>query len=287
MSEAERLDFDSFWLMDHLHQIRNFGQPSEPMLESWVALSYAAGLSSKLKLGTLVTAVIYRHPSLLAKMGATLDVLAKGRTIMGVGAGWNKEETLAYGIPFPRARERLDRVEEAVQILKKMWTQEVTNFDGKYYRIRGAYCNPKPIQVPYPPILIAGGGEKRTLQIVAQHANACNLFGSPDTVRRKLSLLRTCCKTIGRNYDEILKTKLSHVIIVKDDRHLREAIREQQAAVPDGRWREGLIAGTPDQVRRHVQDFQDAGIDHLIVNFGPRSELEGMELFAEQVVDQF
>ena len=180
ITKAENTGFDSFWVMDHFHQIQFVGRPEEPMLEGWSVISMLAGLTTKIKLGTLVTGIIYRYPSVLAKIAATLDVLSKGRLFMGIGAAWNEQESLAYGISFPSNQERLLRLEEAIQVIRKMWTEEPNaSFEGKYYQIKNAYCNPKPMQKPSPPILVGGSGERKTLKIVAKYADACNLFGSP------------------------------------------------------------------------------------------------------------
>src|SRR5436189_4716043 len=159
------------WVMDHFHQIQFVGKPEEPMLEGWTVISMLAGITTKIKLGTLVTGVIYRHPSVLAKVSATLDVLSKGRLFMGIGAAWNEQESLAYGISYPSNQERLVRLEEAIQIIRKMWTEEPSDsFNGKYYQINNAYCNPKPIQKkPSPPIMVGGSGERKTLKIVAKY----------------------------------------------------------------------------------------------------------------------
>ena len=185
VAKAENAGFDSFWVMDHFHQIPIVGKKEEPMLESWTTLSMLAGLTTKIKLGTLVTGIIYRYPAILAKIAATLDVLSKGRLFMGIGAAWNEEESHAYGINFPPVNERLSRLEEAIQIIRKMWTEEPSaSFNGKYYQIHNAYCNPKPIQKPSPPLLVGGSGERKTLKIVAKYADACNLFGSAETVKR-------------------------------------------------------------------------------------------------------
>ena len=280
VGRAEDRGFDSFWVMDHFHQIRNVGELQEPMLESWTTQSVVAGFTSKIKLGTLVTGIVYRHPSVLAKVGATLDVLSKGRLYMGIGAAWNVDEATAYGIPFPPIRERMQRLEEAVQIIKKMWTEERTTFAGKSYQIRDAYCNPKPIQKPHPPIMIGGSGERRTLKIVAKYADACNLFGSVETVKRKLAILREHCQSVGRDYDSIVKSKLSKVVIDEDRGRIAEAIKN----VPEERRREALMFGTPEEVRRQVEAFEDAGIEYLIVNLEPRRESQALELFANEVM---
>ena len=194
--KAENVGFDSFWVMDHFQQLQIIGSSQDPLLEGWTTISVLAGLTTKIKLGTFVTGVIYLHPSVLAKIGATLDVLSKGRLFVGIGAGWNEQESLAYGISstFPSYQERLNRLEEAILIIRDMWTKEPTSsFIGKYYQVRDAYCNPKPIQKPSPPILVGGGGERRTLKIVAKYADACNLIGSLETINRKLTVLREHC----------------------------------------------------------------------------------------------
>jgi F420-dependent oxidoreductase-like protein len=278
--KAESLEFDSFWVMDHFHQIRNVGEPQEPMLEGWTTQAVIAGLTKKIRLGTLVTGIVYRHPSVLAKMGATLDVLSKGRLFMGIGAAWNAEEASAYGIPFPPVGERMRQLEEAVEIIRKMWTEEKASFNGKFYRLQDAYCYPKPIQKPHPPIMIGGSGERRTLKIVAKYADACNLFGSTETVKRKLGILREHCRSVGRDYDSILKTKLGHVIINKNTQKVTEAIR----TFPEDRRREYVIYGIPEEVRHQVEALRDAGIDYLIVNLEPERELEALELFAGKVM---
>jgi F420-dependent oxidoreductase-like protein len=283
VERAESGGFDSFWVMDHFHQIRNVGELQEPMLEGWTTQSVVAGLSSKIKIGTLVTGIVYRHPSVLAKVGATLDVLSKGRLYMGIGAAWNVDEATAYGIPFPPVMERMKRLEEAVQIIRRMWTEETATFNGQFYQIRNAYCNPKPIQKPCPPIMIGGGGEQQTLRIAAKYGDACNIFGSVETVKRKLAILRDHCRSAGRDYDSIVKSKLGHIVIDKDKENVREAIK----SMPEDRLREYAIFGTPEEVRRQVEAFRDAGIEYLIVNLEPDRELHALELFANEVVSEF
>jgi len=274
---AEELGYDSFWLMDHFHQLPNVGQPKEPMLESWTTQAALSGFTSKIKIGVLVSGVIYRYPSVLAKIGATLDILSKGRLIMGIGAAWHVDEAAAYGISFPVARERLMRLEEAVQIILKMWTEETSSFEGKFYSIRAAYCNPKPIQLPHPPILIGGSGERQTLKIVAKYADACNLFGSPQTIRRRLEILRAHCKNVGREYSSIQKTKLARVIIGKEKKDLEKYLKY----IPERERLEQAILGTPEEVSMQVEQFQEAGIESLIAYFEPERELENLQLFAE------
>jgi F420-dependent oxidoreductase-like protein len=236
------------------------------MLEGWTTISSLIGVTNKIKLGTLVSGIIYRHPSILAKIGATLDMLSNGRLFMGIGAGWNEEEALAYGIAstFPSVRERLDRLEEVIQIIRKMWTDEPTGtFVGKYYQIKNAYCNPKPIQRPSPPILVGGAGEKRTLEIVAKYADACNLFGSSETVKRKLDVLKEHCKKVGRDYDLILKTKLGGILIEKNHEEAKEKAKQILKGMPEQQIKEYLIYGTIETVQTQVEKLEEVGTLNL------------------------
>ena len=283
-SAAERLGYDSFWVMDHFHQIQNVGEPSEPMFEGWTTLGVIAGFTSKIRLGTLVTGNVYRHPTVLAKIGATLDVLSKGRLFMGIGAAWNEDESKAYGIPFPTTEERFRRLEEAVQIIRLMWTEEKASFNGRFYKIHDAYCNPKPIQKPHPPIMIGGSGERETLKLVAKYADACNVFGSPTTIRRKLDVLREHCKTFGRDYNSILKTRLGVVLMDKDRVELDKRVDQRFRNVPPERRTEFAVVGTPEEVRRQVELFRDAGIDYFITSFEWGRELQSVEQFANEVM---
>jgi F420-dependent oxidoreductase-like protein len=255
------------------------------MLEGWATISALAGLTSKIKLGTLVTGNAYRHPSILAKMGATLDVLSKGRLFLGIGAAWDEEEASAYGIPFPSTRERLQRLDEAVQVIRLMWTEDKADFEGRFYQLRGAYCNPKPIQKPHPKILIGGSGEKRTLKTVAKYGDASNIFGSVDTVKMKLEVLREHCRAVGRDYDSIIKSKLGRVII--GDRESIEKAFGQAPGMTKERMKEFLTYGTPEQIRQEIEAYREAGIDYLIFSFDPRRELEGVTSFGKEVMSAF
>jgi F420-dependent oxidoreductase-like protein len=284
-TRAENLGFDSFWVMDHFHQISVVGKQEDPMLEGWTTISVLAGITFKIKLGTLVTGVIYRHPSVLAKMGATLDVLSKGRLFMGIGAAWNQEESLAYGIPFFPNKERLLRLEEAIQIIRKMWTEEpAATFNGKYYQISNAYCNPKPVQKPSPPIMVGGSGERHTLKIIAKYADACNLFGSAETIKRKLSILREHCKSVGRDYDSILKTKLGFIVIDNDREILEKRIQQISKVIPEEQVRDIITYGTPEDVLKQIELLEEVGIEYLIVDLEPNRELEALEIFGDSII---
>jgi F420-dependent oxidoreductase-like protein len=287
VTKAENSGFDSFWVMDHFHQIQFVGTPEEPMLEGWTIISMLAGITTKIKLGTLVTGIIYRYPSVLAKVAATLDVLSKGRLFMGIGAGWNEQESLAYGISFPSNQERMLRLEEAIQIIRKMWTEEpYASFNGKYYQIRNAYCNPKPIQKPSPPILVGGSGERKTLKIVAKYADACNLFGSPEIVRKKLDILKEHCKSVGRDYDSILKTKLVATVVDDNSDMVKNKVRETFRGIPEEQIKEFVIYGTPEDVSRQIEMLEEVGIQYLIVHLEPSRELEVLDTFANKIINK-
>lgn len=202
--------FESLWVMDHLFQIRSVGKVDEPMLEGYSALNFLAGVTKRIKLGVLVTAVVYREPGMLVKMATTLDVLSGGRAYFGVGAAWNEYEAKSLGLPFPPLKERFERLEETLQIAKQMWAGERQAYHGKIYHLEEPINSPLSVQKPHPPILIGGGGEKKTLRMVAQYADACNFFGDQgvEVVKHKLQVLRKYCDELGRPYDEIERTAI-------------------------------------------------------------------------------
>jgi len=287
VSKAENSGFDSFWVMDHFHQIQFVGKPEDPMLEGWTVLSMLAGITTKIKLGTLVTGIIYRYPSVLAKIASTLDVLSKGRLFMGLGAAWNEQESLAYGINFPSNQERLLRLEETIQIIRKMWTEEpCASFNGKYFQVINAYCNPKPIQKPSPPILVGGSGERKTLKIVAKYADACNLFGSTESIKKKLDILKEHCKSVGRDFDSILKTKLGTIVLDNNREAAKDRIEENFRGVPEEQIKEFVIYGTPEDILKQIEALQQAGIQYLIVNLEPSRELEALDTFANKIINK-
>src|SRR5437879_8639634 len=205
---AEAAGFDLVTVMDHFYQIRGIGPETEPMMEAYTTLSALATQTSRVKLGTLVTGVTYRNPALLAKMVTTLDIVSSGRAMLGLGAAWYEEEHDAFGFDFPRAGERLDRLEEALQICRAMFTEEAPSFAGKHYRIEKALNIPHPVQPNGPRIMVGGSGEKRTLRLVAQYADMCNINGSPDTIRHLLEVLHGHCADVGRDPGEITPKRL-------------------------------------------------------------------------------
>jgi F420-dependent oxidoreductase-like protein len=205
VTAAEEAGFGRVSVMDHLWQIGALGPPENEMLEAYTTLGYLAARTSRVELLTWVTAVTYREPGMLAKIVSTLDVLSGGRSWLGIGAGWNAEEARGLGLPFPPTAERFERLEEALQICLQMWGPDDGPYEAKHYRLERTLNSPQPLRRPHPPILIGGGGERKTLRLVAQYAQACNLFDGPE-LEHKLDVLRGHCETVGRPYDEIEKT---------------------------------------------------------------------------------
>jgi len=212
---ADDASFASFWVMDHFFQIPIVGPAKQEMLESYSALSFAAGVTRRVALGAMVTGVTYRNPGVLVKTATTLDVLSGGRAYLGLGAAWFEREHRGLGVMFPPLGERFERLEETLRIAKQMWSQSDGPFQGKYYRLAETLCSPAPVSRPHPRILIGGQGEKKTLRLVARYADACNLFEflGRETLARKLDVLRRHCDTEQRDYATIEKTTLGTVLL--------------------------------------------------------------------------
>ncbi|MDG4819720.1 MULTISPECIES: LLM class F420-dependent oxidoreductase [Actinomycetes] len=206
---AEQAGFASFTVMDHYFQMEAQAPAEEPMLEAYTTLGYVAALTRRMTLGVLVTGVMYRHPGLLAKIVTTLDVLSGGRARLGIGASWYEREQRGLGVPVVPVAERFERLEETLRICRQMFSDDDGPFEGRHYRLAETLNSPQPLRRPHPPIMIGGGGERKTLLLVARYADACNLFGSsPDDVARKLDVLRGHCAAEGRDYDAIEKTAI-------------------------------------------------------------------------------
>jgi F420-dependent oxidoreductase-like protein len=212
--DADEGGFDSIWVMDHFFQIRGVGRPEEPMLEGWTALGFLAAHTSRARLGLMVGGVHYRLPGLWAKAATTLDVLSGGRGWLGIGAAWNEEESRGLGFPFPPLAERFEMLEETLRIVHGMWDGERgsgESFAGRHYRADRLLNSPQAISRPHPPIMIGGGGERKTLRLVAQYADATNVFGGPETIHHKYEVIREHCAAIGRDPDEIERSTLQSV----------------------------------------------------------------------------
>jgi F420-dependent oxidoreductase-like protein len=259
---AEEAGFDLVTVMDHLYQIPGVGEPEEPMLEGWSTLAALARETSRVRLGTLVSGVTYRNPALLAKQATTLDVISGGRAILGLGAAWHDVEHEGYGYDFPSIRERLDRLEEALAIAKAMFAEEQPSFDGAHYRIDHARNVPRPIQAGGPPILVGGGGEKRTLRIAARYADLTHWFSlGIDAMRRKSDLLAGYCEAIGRDPSTIERTMGAPIIVVDSDAEGAEALE----SMPPER-RPYVAIGTPEQAAEMLRPYIDAGFTGFTFN---------------------
>jgi F420-dependent oxidoreductase-like protein len=266
---AEIAGFSSLWVMDHLFQISAVGPPEHEMLEGWTALAFAVGRTSRIKLGTLVTGVTYRHPGVLVKIATTLDVLSRGRSYFGIGAAWNEDEHRGLGIPFPPLGERMDRLEETLRIALQMWAGDDRPFEGRHYRLERPLCSPLPLQKPHPPIMVGGAGERRTLRMVAQYGDACNLFAYGDlaVLDHKLRVLRGHCDAVGRPYAEIEKTTLG---LGLGTIHLTRDGRDGTTTAAD--------------MIHHCEALAERGIDHAIINMRNVHEPEPFEVLARDVI---
>lgn len=286
---AEDAGFDSVWAMDHFYQIPFMGGRTEPMLDPYTLLSGIAARTSQVRLGALVTGVTYRNPALLAKTVTTLDIVSSGRAILGIGGAWNEDEHRGYGFDFPPARERLERLEEAVQICRAMFREDAPSFQGKHYRIEEALNFPRSVQAGGPPILIGGGGEKRTLRLVARYGDACNLFGGVDAIRHKLEVLERHCADAGRDPAEITKTRLGGLVIAPTHEEAERSGAEMKRArgMTDEYIRMSQIVGDPDEVGERIQPLLDAGLDGLIFNMWRVEELEPVALAGQTLSKLF
>jgi len=223
---ADDAGFYSLWVMDHFFQISMIGPPENEMLESYSTLGYLAALTTRVKLGTMVTGVIYRYPGILVKTATTLDVLSSGRAYFSIGAAWNEREAKGLGTPFPPLRVRFELLEEALQIAKQMWSADNGPYHGKHNHLEETLCSPQPLSRPHPPILVGGGGEKKTLRLVAQYADGCHLYGAPETVSAKLAVLKRHCDALGRDYGAIEKTTLGTVDLQSGKMNAKDVIAQ-------------------------------------------------------------
>jgi len=286
---AEGSGFDSFWVMDHYHQIANHGPESEPMLEAYTLLSGVAARTSRIQLGAMVTGVTYRNPAFLAKVVTTLDIVSSGRAILGIGAAWNEDESRAYGYEWPSTAERFERLEDAVQICRAMFTNPQTTFKGTRHHVEGAYNVPQPVRPGGPPILIGGGGERKTLRLVATYADMWNGFGDPETIRHKLDVLAGHCTAVGRDISEIITTRLGTLIIspTKEEAERRKDAWQQEKGVDDEALAMRLVWGDPDMVVEAAQRFFDAGLDGLLFNMPTGSTPEHVALAGRTLTEHF
>jgi F420-dependent oxidoreductase-like protein len=283
--ECERLGYYSVLLDDHLMLNRM------PILECWTTLSALSSATERIRLGTMVTCNSFRNPALLAKMAATVDNISDGRLELAVGAGVQKNEHNAYGFPFLSSRARIERLDEAVEIIKKLWTEEKASYSGKHYTIRDAVCEPKPVQKPHPPITIGGGGEKLTLRVTARHADRYDLgyLPSVEEYKRKMKVLEKHCDVVGRSFDEIEKScwPAGQIFIGEDRKELKKRVLQW---LPKGvslkAFMQTSFVGTPEDFIEQLQPYMNMGVTHFMLFFGDLPDLTGVKIFADNVVQK-
>jgi F420-dependent oxidoreductase-like protein len=281
---AEDSGFSSLTVMDHVHQIRGVGPRENSMLEGNTILAALAAVTSTVTLGTLVGGVIYRNPALLAKTTTTLDIISGGRVIFGIGAAWNEEEADAYDIPFPPLKERFERLEDALNIARLMFTQDEATYEGRHHSVRGALNNPKPLRGDIP-IMIGGSGERKTLRFVAKYADACNVFGDVERVKHLMGVLDRHCEDVGRDPAEITKTRNSSFIVGTTREEVEQKLQKlREAGVPAERLGPSLaIAGTPDELAEQARAYKDAGLNGLTGSIPDVHDLDAVRMVGEAI----
>jgi F420-dependent oxidoreductase-like protein len=260
---AEEAGFDSVWVMDHFFQLPPLGGPDQPMLEAYTLLGALAARTRRVQLGTLVTGVTYRSPGILAKIITTLDVISRGRAILGIGAAWYDAEHEGLGIDYPADRVRLDMLEEAVQVCRAMFTGDDVSFSGSHYRLDHARNLPRPVRADGPKIMIGGGGEKRTLRLVARYADMCNVTGDAATLARKIGVLRRHCAEVGRDPAEVGVTWMTPLILTTSSQNTAE-VREMLAAAAAAEETAGFTVGQPHEIPGLIAGHIEAGADEVI-----------------------
>ncbi len=273
---AEEGGFDSFWVMDHYHQIANVGPATDPMLEAYTLLSAVAARTSRAQLGAMVTGVTYRNPAFLAKVVTTLDIVSSGRAILGIGAAWNEEESRAYGYDWPTTAERFARLEDALRICRAMFRQQETTLEGTVHHVDHALNVPQPVRLGGPPILVGGGGERKTLRLVARYADMWNGFGDLATIGHKLDVLQEHCDAEGRDRREIVATRLGTLIVGEDadDAMRRRRAWQEARGVDDDSVAMRLTWGDAEAVAEQARGFLDVGLDGLLFNMPAGSSVD-------------
>ena len=286
---CESTGFNSLWCSDHLFLDER--SEERDCWECWTALAGLAVETSTLRIGSLVSCVSYRYPSVLAKMAACVDVMSGGRLEFGIGAGWKRVEYDAYGIAFPSPRERVDRLVEALPLILALWTEPRATFQGRYYQVTDAVCAPKPVQQPRPPVWVGGSG-RRVLGLAAQYADGVNIggFPSPERYRERLEELRGACERVGRDFDSIKKSQFMGVLVAGDqaglDRVLAGLAREQGATVEEARARYRGFIGRPEEVTGFLREYTALGVEQFMLMFPYGYEAESVRLMAERVLPE-
>ena len=295
--QSEKLGFDSIWIYDHFFWEGSRDTETEQvsdLLECTTVMSALAALTSRIRIGSLMLCNSYRNPSLAAKIGATLDMISNGRLEFGIGAGWKENEYIAYGYPFSSPAVRIAQLKEAVTIIKKMWTEEKPSYKGKYYEIREALCEPKPVQKPHPPIWIGGEGEKLTLRVVAELADGSNWYGTPEHFAHKLRVLESHCAKVGRSFDEIKKSWIGELFLLPKGSNVRSNIEKYLAWMhdPEGskapreyeKYVHRNIVGTPDECISKIKEYVKLGVTRF---YFESSTTKSRAQFVEEVMPEF
>jgi F420-dependent oxidoreductase-like protein len=286
VTTAERAGFSSVSLMDHYHQIPPVGPPQNWMFEGNTMLAGIAARTQTIALGLLVGGVTYRNPAQHAKITTTLDVISGGRAFHGIGAGWFEAEHDAYGYPFPPLKERFERLEDHLRIARAMFTEERATVAGDHHSVTDAYNNPKPLRGDIP-ILVGGSGERKTLRMVAQYADGCNLFGDPERAQHLLGVLRRHCENVGRDPAEITKTSMMSIAIAETEDGVRAKLDAMRAAgLPEQRIA-GTTAGTPEQILERAEAFRHVGIEGVTLSMADVHDLDAVTLVGETLAPMF
>jgi F420-dependent oxidoreductase-like protein len=292
--QAEHLGFDSVWVYDHFHTVPVATQ--EPTYEAWTLMASLAAVTERVRLGQMCTCNGYRPPSYLAKVAASIDVISGGRLEMGIGGGWYEEEYLAYGYPFPKASVRLGELDEAVQLMKRMWTEDEASFSGRHYSIEGAICRPRPLQDGGPPMWIAGGGEQLTLKTAARYADYTNFGQTLEVFAHKSEVLARHCDAVGRDFGEIVRSSNFNVVVADTEAEVEAKLAamaervghlldDAEAYIDRVFTGAGAAAGTPEQVIEKIASFGDLGMSYAIIYFPDVAwDPSSLELFARDVM---
>jgi F420-dependent oxidoreductase-like protein len=283
--ECERLGYHSVLLDDHLMLNKM------PILECWTTLSALSSATERIRLGTMVTCNSFRNPALLAKMAATVDIISEGRLELAIGAGVQKNEHNAYGFPFMSSKSRIERLGEAVEIIKTMWTEEKASYSGKHYLIHDAVCEPKPVQKPHPPITVGGGGEKLTLKVTARHADRYDwgYLPSVEEYEHKMQVLKKHCDAVGRSFNEIEKScwPAGQIFVGEDKKELEQRVSPWMPKdVSLKTFKKTSFVGTPEDFIKQLQPYVNLGVTHFMLFFGDLPDLTGVRVFAENVVQK-
>ena len=282
---AEELGYDSIWVYDHFH---NVPRPAhETVFECWTAIAALSQRTSRIRLGQMVGCAPYRNPGLLAKITSNVDVMSGGRLDWGIGAGWYEHEFDGYGYEFHRPADRIRFLRETVEVVLAMWSEPDVDYDGRFLHLRGAQCDPKPVQQPHPPVWIGGAGEQLTLRVVARYADRSNWGGKPHEWARKREVLKGHCREVGRDEDEIVKTWAPELLVRETEAEVEAIGSLSNQGEPFASWRDGNLVGTPEQVAEKVQAYLDLGCGGFVPWCADYPDDTSLRLFAERVMPEF